>query len=410
MPTDVLMPQMGESITEGTIVRWIKAVGDSVEKDEPLFEISTDKVDAEIPSPSAGVLVKIQVKEGDTVPVNSVVGVIEDGGAGAGEAVEAPAAAGAAVKSAAAPAVGSAEAAVAPRSDADGGRVRTSPLVRRLAEQHGVDLGAVKGSGTGGRVTKEDVEAFVAARGAGGSAAPAASAPAAGERVRVEKMSVMRRKIAEHMVASMRTSPHVYIGYEVDMGRVAEVRAARRAAYEADGVRLTYTAFITRAAIDTIREFPIVNASLDGENVVYREDINIGMAVALEQGGLIVPVVRHAETLDMRALCRGIQDLADRARGKRLNPDDVQGGTFTITNPGVFGAVFGLPLLNQPQVAILAVGAIEKRAVVVDDEIVIRPTCWLTLGFDHRLMDGADAGRFLLRLKERLEQFDESVV
>jgi 2-oxoglutarate dehydrogenase E2 component (dihydrolipoamide succinyltransferase) len=429
MSTDVLMPQMGESIAEGTIVRWIKKVGDPVAKDEPLFEISTDKVDAEIPSPGAGLLLEIRVKEGDTVPVNSVVAVIGEESSAATASVPAPAAAPAAAEAASV-----ARAASAPTVGESGGgavivdeRARTSPLVRRLAREHGVDLAEVRGTGAGGRITKEDLEAFIAARGSG-AAAPAAGAPAgaarpstasagapptaarpaAGDRVRVEKMSVMRRKIADHMVASVRTSPHVYAAYEVDFGRLSELRAARKADYEAAGVRLTYTAFIARAAVDTIREFPFVNASLDGDDILYKQDVNLGIAVALDQG-LIVPVVKRADTLDMRALCRAIQDLADRARARQLTVDDVQDGTFTITNPGIFGAVFGLPILNQPQVAILAVGTVEKRAVVVGDQIAIRPTCWLTLGFDHRLIDGADAGRFLQALKTRLETFDESL-
>jgi 2-oxoglutarate dehydrogenase E2 component (dihydrolipoamide succinyltransferase) len=297
-------------------------------------------------------------------------------------------------------------------------RTHSSPVVRRLAAEHGIDLEQVPGTGAGGRVTKEDLDAFLAARAAPAvpapppapGAPPAAFSPpvvsAAGS-TRVEKMSVMRRKIAEHMVQSVRTAAHVYAAYEVDFARVDALRQAKKADYEALGVKLTYTGFIAKAAIDTIRDFPYVNASVDGDRVIYHQDVNLGIAVALDQG-LIVPVIRGAGDRSMAALCREIQDLADRARTKRLMPEDVQGGTFTITNPGIFGALFGLPIISQPQVAILGVGAVEKRAVVVDDAIAVRPTSYLSLGFDHRLIDGADAGRFLQALKERLQDFQES--
>jgi pyruvate dehydrogenase E2 component (dihydrolipoyllysine-residue acetyltransferase) len=422
MATNVMMPQMGESIAEGTIVRWIKKVGDQVDRDEPLFEISTDKVDAEIPAPAAGVLTDIKVKEGETVPVNSVVAVI----GGAGEAVsapEAPAAGGsepalpqaAAGQPEVAPGAGTAEVGdeaedddAHPSTD-DLRRQRSSPLVRRIAKEHDVDIRLIKGTGISGRVTKQDILGFIeSGKGrrapAGGGAAMPAFAP--GESVKVVPMSVMRRKIAEHMVLSAHTSPHVYSVYEVNFARVAAVREARKAEYEAAGAKLTYTAFIAKVIVDALRQFPMVNASIDGANIVYKQDINLGIAVALDNG-LIVPVIRKADEKNMLGLSRAINDLASRARSKKLNPEEVQQGTFTITNPGIFGALYGLPLINQPQVAILGVGTIEKRAVVIDDAIAIRPMCQLSLGYDHRLIDGADAGRFLTFVKERLEKFED---
>ena len=457
MATEVVMPQMGESIAEGTIVRWIKKVGDAVDRDEPLFEISTDKVDAEIPSPGAGVLLEIRVKEGETVPVNSVVALIGVAGeepatappsSDVGPAAFAPVVASAAADgtseprastvdavSVAAPAESSSE----PRGFSPGGtsapaqpandlearlRTRSSPVVRNIAKEHGVDLGQLNGTGVSGRVTKKDileyVESGAAARAAAVPAAsigakPAAPAPAAkspfapGENVRIEPMGIMRKKIGDHMVSSIRTSPHVYSAYEVDFSRIDEIRKRRKAEYEAAGAKLTYTAFIAKATVDTIRQFPFTNASIDGDNIVYKRDINLGIAVALDQG-LIVPVIRNADEKNMVGVCRAIQDLSGRARSKQLKPDEVQGGTFTITNPGIFGAVFGLPIISQPQVAILGVGSVDKRVVVVDDMIAIRPVCYFTLGYDHRLIDGADAGRFLLALKERLQDFDESWV
>ena len=420
--TNVVMPQMGESIAEGTIVRWIKKVGDQVDRDEPLFEISTDKVDAEIPAPAAGVLTDIKVKEGETVPVNSVVAVI--GGAGeAASAPEAPAARGSepALPEAAAgqPEVASGAAAAEAGDEAEDDdahpstddlrRQRSSPLVRRIAKEHDVDIRLIKGTGISGRVTKQDILGFIEsgkgrrAPALGGAAIPAF---APGESVKVVPMSVMRRKIAEHMVLSAHTSPHVYSVYEVNFARVAAVREARKAEYEGAGAKLTYTAFIAKVIVDALRQFPMVNASIDGANIVYKQDINLGIAVALDNG-LIVPVIRKADEKNLLGLSRAINDLASRARAKKLNPDEVQQGTFTITNPGIFGALYGLPLINQPQVAILGVGTIEKRAVVIDDAIAIRPTCHLSLGYDHRLIDGADAGRFLTFVKERLEKFED---
>jgi 2-oxoglutarate dehydrogenase E2 component (dihydrolipoamide succinyltransferase) len=435
---------MGESIAEGTIVRWIKKVGDNIDKDEPLFEISTDKVDAEIPAPGAGVLLDIKVKEGETVPVNSVVAVIGAPGekvatgssvTAAGSSDPASAQADGATTPApgthlAPPASPPVPAAPAEPTIADLRRTRSSPVVRKIAREHGIDFTQLPGTGISGRVTKKDILTFVAS----GAPAPVAGVPGTpkappmpalartpsvgsgqapppafqpGENVRVEKMSVMRKKIADHMVMSVKTSPHVYSAYEVDFSRIDQLRQSHKAAYEQAGAKLTYTAFIAKATVDTIRQFPFSNASVDGDNIVYKRDINLGIAVALETG-LIVPVIRNADEKSMMGLCRAIQDLASRARSKKLNPEEVQGGTFTITNPGIFGAVYGLPIISQPQVAILGVGSVDKRVVVVNDMIAVRPICYLTLGFDHRMIDGADAGRFLQALKERLQAFDES--
>jgi pyruvate dehydrogenase E2 component (dihydrolipoamide acetyltransferase) len=438
MPTNVVMPQMGESIAEGTIVRWIKKLGDAVDRDEPLFEISTDKVDAEIPSPAAGVLTDIKVKEGETVPVNSVVAIIGAAGdarpaanasAPAGGMPEAavgqpettsgsaPAAASARgttreadARSAASAPINSSRGAFAAREDLH--RRKSSPLVRRIAREHNVDIQDIKGTGINGRVTKHDILGFIES-GAKGAPAAARQTPASvpafrpGENVRIEPMSVMRKKIAEHMVLSAHTSAHVYSVYEVNFARVSALRDKRKAEFDAAGARLTFTAFIAKVIVDALRQFPFVNASIDGDKILYKRDINLGIAVALDNG-LIVPVIRSADEKNLLGLSRAINDIGSRARSKKLNPDEVQGGTFTITNPGIFGALYGLPLINQPQVAILGVGAIEKRPLVIDDAIAIRPTCHLTLGYDHRLIDGADAGRFLSFVKERLEQFDEA--
>jgi pyruvate dehydrogenase E2 component (dihydrolipoamide acetyltransferase) len=438
MSINVVMPQMGESIAEGTIVRWIKQVGDQVDRDEPLFEISTDKVDAEIPSPAAGRLAEIKVKEGETVPVNSVVAVI----GAAGEAVASvPSTLSQSEESAAnaSPAVeptlpeaaaGQPEIATAPASDDsaedaaaddDAHRQKSSPLVRRIAREHNVDITQIQGTGINGRVTKSDILEFIESGAHKAAAPPVAARPsapkptvqapaapsfAAGENVKIVPMSVMRKKIAEHMVLSAHTSPHVYSVYEVNFARVAALREKKKAEFEAAGAKLTYTAFIAKVIVDALRQFPIVNASVDGSNIVYKKDINLGIAVALDNG-LIVPVIRSADERNLLGLSRAIDDLAARARAKKLNPEEVQGGTFTITNPGIFGALYGLPLINQPQVAILGVGAIERRAVVVDDAIAIRPMCHVTLGYDHRLIDGAEGGRFLAFVKERLEGFEE---
>ena len=421
MPTDVVMPQMGESIAEGTIVRWIKKVGDKVDRDEPLFEISTDKVDAEIPSPAAGVVSEIRVKEGETVAVNSVVAVI--GQAGEAVAAKEPMAADAKPAQppkpsaqadgspASAPAAAQgASARQAESTTEDTIRQRSSPLVRKIAQEHNVDISHIQGSGIAGRVTKEDILAYVAGQEGQEGRQPAVQKPAAppfkpGASDRVEKMSVMRKKIAEHMIMSRRTSAHVHSVFEVNFGRIAQIRQAKKAEYERAGVKLTYLSFIVKAAVDALREVPIVNASIDGENVVYHKDINVGIAVALDWG-LIVPVVKNAGERNLLGLSKSIADLAARARSKQLKPDEVTGGTFTITNPGVFGALFGTPIINQPQVAILGVGNIEKRAVVIDDAIAIRPMAYLTLGYDHRLIDGVIADEYMSHVKRALENWD----
>ncbi|MBA2646030.1 MAG: 2-oxo acid dehydrogenase subunit E2 [Pyrinomonadaceae bacterium] len=516
MSTEVVMPQMGESITEGTITRWLKKVGDTVERDEMLFEISTDKVDAEIPSPVAGTLAEIKFKEGDTVEVNAVVAVIGDSAGAAASGVSAPEAstpapneppsppaqspapqpqqsatpapASQAAVSAppppappAAPAVqpSSATAAAAPQaqqsqptpqaaaapspaasaggaqeksamsnapgfappSAGDNGgaqtaddlrRTRSSPLVRNIAKEHGVDISQLEGTGMSGRVTKNDILSFIESGATTAAPAPIAlqqsyapsvQAPSAmppppslppppmtqpGEGDRVETMSVMRRKIAEHMTMSQRTSAHVAIVYEIDMTRIARLREQHKAAFMQNvGTKLTYMPFIFQAVTTAIRRFPIFNSQVSGDQIVYKRDINLGMAVALDWG-LIVPVIKRADDLSIAGLARAANDLADRARAKQLKPDEVGGGTFTITNPGVFGGLFGTPIINQPQVAILGVGTIEKRPKVVTDEegddyIAIRTMAYFALSFDHRIIDGADAERFLGYVKGILE-------
>jgi 2-oxoglutarate dehydrogenase E2 component (dihydrolipoamide succinyltransferase) len=410
---------MGESIAEGTIVRWIKKVGDSVDRDEPLFEISTDKVDAEIPSPVAGVLLEITAREGETVPVNTPVATIGAPGSQPVTATAAPST----IPST--PAASGAPAATAPVVEAEvtGGveatavsgraRQRSSPLVRRIAREHQIDVARVPGTGANSRVTKKDILAFIARGGMGAVAtAPAVASPAlaaapivhlAGDRV--EPMSVMRRKIAEHMVFSKHTSAHVYSVFEINYSRVDHIRRTKKDEYERAGLKLTYTTFIAKALVDCLRRHPMLNASIDGANVVYRGSVNLGIAVALEHG-LIVPVIKGAEQLSLMGLARAIQDVADRARAKKLNPEEVQGGTFTLTNPGNYGAQFGLPVINQPQVGILGVGTIEKRPVVIDDAIGIRLMGYLAMGFDHRLVDGAVADQFLADLKKTIEHFD----
>jgi 2-oxoglutarate dehydrogenase E2 component (dihydrolipoamide succinyltransferase) len=402
MAIDVVMPQMGESVAEGTIVRWMKKVGDSVDRDEPLFEISTDKVDAEIPSPSAGVIAEIRAQEGETVPVNSVVAVIR----GAGEAVVAAPSATAAppttqVSHEPAPAAGAVS-----RAGENLARERSSPLVRQIAAEHHVDISQVRGTGIGGRVTKHDIMAFVEQGGSAGSSPAEPVQVFRGAEDRVEKMSVMRKKIAEHMVVSRRTSAHVHSVFEVNFSRVSSIRASRKAAYDAQGTKLTYLSFIVKAVADALQSSPVVNASVDGDQVVYHKDVNIGVAVALEWG-LIVPVIRNADRLDLLGLSRAITDLAGKARAKQLKPEDVSGGTFTITNPGALGALFGMPIINQPQVAILDVGSIEKRPVVVDDAVTACLTAFMALGFDHRIIDGAVADQFMSRVKQALENWDE---
>ncbi len=383
------MPQMGESIAEGTIVRWIRRVGDPVGRDEPLFEISTDKVDAEIAAPVGGVLSEIRVREGETVPVNTVVATIREPGEGEEAAPASEGAAQPPIQAVPAPPP-------APRA-ATGEPRRTSPLVRRLAREHHVDLAAIEGSGRGGRVTKRDILGHLAA-----SETPAAPAPAIPAGVEIVPMDAVRRTIAERMVLSRRVSAHVHTVFEVDFSRVVALREAHKAEFARQGARLTYLSFIARAAATAIGAVPVVNSSVDGDRIVYRRDINLGIAVALDRG-LIVPVVRGAQRLSLAELSRAIGDLADRARARQLSPEDVQGGTFTITNHGGSGALFGMPIINQPQVAILGVGAVVKRPVVVGDQIAIRPMAYLTLGFDHRLIDGATADRFMSALKQELE-------
>jgi pyruvate dehydrogenase E2 component (dihydrolipoamide acetyltransferase) len=460
MAVDVVMPQMGESIFEGTITKWLKKAGDKVERDEPLFEISTDKVDAEIPSPSAGVLKEIKVPEGQTVPIQTIVAVID----GAGSAT-APAPAPAPVIPAAKPAPAAlalvpatakppAPAPAAPASQAapaaSAERIHSSPLVRRMAKEHGVDLSTLEGSGAGGRITKQDIEAAIAAS---SSAAPESAVAAASgvaarpipppspaalaqpgaaaahgsqfipplqvavprERIyfgnyEVHPLSVMRQKIAEHMVASKHVSPHVYSVDEIDMSKVAAIRAKLKEEFEKRyETKLTFMPFFVKAAVAGLRAYPIVNASLDGTNVVLHKEINIGIAVALDWG-LIVPVVRNADEKNLLGIQRNLNDLAERARSKKLKPEEVQEGTFSITNPGVFGGLFGLPVISQPNVGILGLGAIEKRPVVINDSIAIRSMCYVTLSYDHRVVDGAIAHQFLHKVKETLENWAEPLV
>jgi pyruvate dehydrogenase E2 component (dihydrolipoyllysine-residue acetyltransferase) len=425
MPTPVLMPQMGESIAEGTIVRWIKKVGDTVDLDEPLFEISTDKVDAEIPAPAAGVLTEIKVKEGETVAVNSVVATIgasseilssgsQAPSAPAVDSVEPAAVVETHTKPAATPRKANGRTSSKPAED-DSRKQRSSPLVRRIARDNDVDISRIHGSGLGGRVTKNDILEYIetGATDQGSNQEPLGSwipdsgspTPDPGSRVEIKPLSVMRKKIAEHMVISRRTSAHVHSVFHVNFSTVERIRQQKKAEYEQLGAKLTYMAFIAKAVVSALRRFPIINASLDGDNIVYKKDINLGIAVALESG-LIVPVIRHADERNLLGLSRAIADLAARARAKQLKPEEVQDGTFTITNPGQFGSQFGMPIINQPQVAILGVGTIEKRPIVVDDAIAIRTMAYLTLGFDHRLVDGATGDQFMADIKKQLEDFD----
>jgi pyruvate dehydrogenase E2 component (dihydrolipoamide acetyltransferase) len=492
MSTEVVMPQMGESIAEGTITKWLKQVGDRVERDEPLFEISTDKVDAEIPSPAAGTLTEIRFKEGDTVEINTTVAVLDGGAAApakaevaseAGPTVAAPAATTPAEETPAKPADVAPQQAQVEASAATGAevqptpkaapassqqpseeakdtsaqpsavkslstengrnavptaeelrRTKSSPLVRRIAQEHGVDIAGLEGTGMSGRVTKNDILSFIesgspAAAGARAGAAAARPAAAAGsatqqasaapslkpaEGDRVEQMSVMRKKIAEHMVQSRRTSAHVTTVYEIDMTRIAKLREQEKDSFaERTGTKLSYMPFIFQAVNNALRKFPIFNAQVSGDQIIYKRDINLGMAVALDWG-LIVPVIKRADDLSIAGLARAANDLAERARTKQLKPDEVGGGTFTITNPGVFGGLFGTPIINQPQLAILGVGKIEKRTKVLttsegDDYIAIRWLAYFALSFDHRVIDGSDAERFLAYLKEQLEAGEFSV-
>lgn len=433
MGTDVQMPQMGESIYEGTITKWLKKVGDRVERDEAIYELSTDKVDTEIPSPVAGILTEIKVKEGQKVPIHTVVAVIDESGAAAPPKAEPKAAAPPPPKPPPPPRPEPATVAAVPRDDGDGEaetdeKVFSSPLVRRIAREEGIDLAQVKGTGWKGRITKEDILGYVEQRksersgtlvttrpaappAAKPAPAPVAQAPAPapayreGENVKVVPMSPMRVKIAEHMVMSRRTSAHVTTVFEVDVSDIAALREREKGNFEtAYGAKLTFTPFFAMAAVEAIKEFPIVNSSVDGTNIVYKRDINLGIAVALPEG-LIVPVVKHAEEKSFLGLCRAISDIAERARSKKLTLDDIQGGTFTITNPGIYGGLFGTPIINQPQVAIMGLGGIEKRPVIVNDAIAVRSMCTIVLSFDHRVIDGAVADQFMAKVKSILQNW-----
>lgn len=457
---EVVMPQMGESIFEGTITKWLKKPGDKIDRDEPLFEISTDKVDAEIPSPAAGVLKEVKVSEGQTVPVQTVVAVIDADGAGAQAAPPAPAPA---KPQAAAqpPAVASQKAepakpatvpaqpisaspkpAAPAAAAASGEKIRSSPLVRRMAREHNINLSEVPGTGAGGRVSKKDIMQAIEGGGETEAAAapsapipfrapaapppapPASGAGAAAARLEtavareklyfgnyeVQPMSVMRQRIAEHMVLSKRVSPHVYSVDEVDVTGIAALRAKTKEKFEqAAGTKLTFMPFFVRAAVEGLRAYPTVNSSVDGTNIVLHRECNIGIAVALDWG-LIVPVVKNSEEKNFLGIARSINDLAERARGKKLKPDEVAESTFSITNPGVFGGLFGLPVINQPNVAILGVGAIEKRPVVIEDAIAIRSMVYLTLSYDHRVVDGATAHQFMHKVKHTLENWTEAIL
>ncbi|MGA2251068.1 dihydrolipoamide acetyltransferase family protein [Terracidiphilus sp.] len=417
MPTDVVMPQMGESIFEGTITKWLKKPGDAVEKDEPLFEISTDKVDAEIPAPASGILSEIKSPEGETVTINTVVAVI--GGSDEAAASASPAAAVELAPAAPMQAVALASAAVPvpqhqPAPIVSDEPLRSSPLVRRIAREHNIDLGHIRGTGSAGRINKDDILRYIAEgpkTSASAAKTPSAVAPLKDELV---PMSRMRSIIAERMLESRRTSPHAYSIYKIDMTRVVRLRERTRAAFEQrHGVKLTFMPFIAAAAIDALRQFPIANASLEGTGIRYHGNIHLGIAVALEWG-LIVPVVRQAETLSFPALARTIADLAERARTKKLKPEEASGSTFTLTNSGVFGGEYGTPILNQPESAILAIGGLKKEPVVLtdaegNDTIAIRSMQTHCLGFDHRIIDGADAGKFMTAFKDALENWNRPV-
>ena len=479
MPTDVIMPQMGESIFEGTITKWLKQPGEKVQRDEPLFEISTDKVDAEIPAPASGTLQDIKVQAGATVQVNTVVATIAGEGEAAGAAPSAPAASTAAAAPAggdgsrstqtevaqppsgeepnqpSAPQAGKESAQPSPVEKTgvaqeqqgtvleypeagEQERLRSSPLVRRIAKENKVDLAQVPGTGLGGRITKDDIESFIAKHGAGGPqpaapvkpaaasapSAPAPSTPATVTPLRpvggvtpgdIVPMSVMRKKIADRMVLSKRTSAHVHGVFEVDMTRIVKLREKMKAQFEqSTGNKLTFTPFFARAVVHGIRKWPIINSSVEGENIHYHASINLGIAVALDWG-LIVPVVKNAEERSFVGLQRAITDLGERARSKKLKPEEVQGGTFTITNPGIFGAKFGMPIINQPQVAILGVGGISKKPVVItdkdgNDSIAIRSMMHLSIGYDHRIVDGAVADQFMAEVKQFLENWSEELL
>ncbi len=425
---DVPMPQMGESIAEGTVSRWIKKVGDTVKRDEPMFEISTDKVDAEIPSPSAGILVEILVGEGETVAVQTVVARLETDAAAAAAAPPAPVAATPSATVAASAPVAAASAppaAVTQPTDAPAGfgdriRTRSSPLVRKIAAEHGVEIAKLSGSGIAGRVTKKDLEQYLANKPAAMSSmhAPGGAdahgpqpTPWAGDTV--EPMSKIRRLTSEHMTLARRTAAHVTSFFEVDLTRVARIRQAMRKDFEAEtGQKLTYLPFILQAVTRQLRRHPVLNAAVSGTDIIYRKSINLGIAVALEPSGLIVPVAKHADALSLTGLVRTVNDLAARARSKKLNPADVQDATFTISNPGVFGSLTGTPIIPVGTTAILCLGAIEKRPKVItgadgEDTIAIRTCAYFSISFDHRVVDGADADRFMADLKASLETIPE---
>jgi pyruvate dehydrogenase E2 component (dihydrolipoamide acetyltransferase) len=430
MPTDIIMPQMGESIVEGTITKWLKKPGDKVQRDEPLFEISTDKVDAEIPAPASGVLQEIKVTEGTTVGVNTVVGTIAVDGEAAAAPAKAPPAAPAPPakeekreekKPAAAAAAPAPATAPPPQESSEDEEARSSPLVRKIAREHGVSLSQISGTGLGGRITKQDIMAFIE-RAPSAPAAPAQQ-PAAAAAARpapaaypgdLVPLTNMRKIIAQRMIESRRTSAHVHCMYEVDFTRIVTLRARQKTGFEQrHGVRLTFMPFFVRAAIIAVQQWPIINASLEGDNIRYHRNINVGIAVALDWG-LIVPVLKNAGDLNFLGLQRGITDLGERARTKKLKPDDVEGSTFTVTNPGQFGAVFGLPIINQPNSAIMGVGGITKMPLVVtdkegNDSIAIRSVVHLTLGYDHRLIDGAVADQFMAQVKKNLETWSEEI-
>jgi pyruvate dehydrogenase E2 component (dihydrolipoamide acetyltransferase) len=434
---DIIMPQMGESIAEGTLSKWLKKVGDEVKRDEPIFEISTDKVDAEIPAPAAGVLAEILVKEGETVAVQTVVARLEtEKGAAVSAVAAAPAPAASpapagphreatptpspARQQPTAPAIAASHSGNG-NSFEDRVRTKSSPLVRKIAAEHGLNLSSMQGTGIAGRVTKRDIIGFIDSGGAragvvrtgGGGGAHALPLPEPWAGDVVEPMSKMRALISEHMVASRHTSAHVTSFIEIDFTRIARIRANKRAEFEAaTGQKLTYMPFIIKAVTQGLREFPVINSSVAGTNVIYRKQINIGIAVALEWG-LIVPVIKHADDLSLSGITRALNDLAARARAKKLSPEEVQEGTFTITNPGVFGSLMGTPIINQPQVAILGVGAIEKRPKVLpgadgEDTIAIRTCAYFSISFDHRVIDGAVADQFLAFVKKTIETFPEA--
>jgi len=396
--TKVIMPQMGESIFEGTLTRWLKKPGDTVKRDEPLFEISTDKIDSEIPSPASGTLQKVLVQEGQTVEINTVVGIIGDGGVAAPAAAPPPA-----VKAAAPTPPTTPSSTPAPEESDESAPGHVSPIVRRLAREHGIDLSdlAGKGTGVGGRITKNDILAFIEQRGT----APAAGAGVT-ENVERVPMSAMRKSISEHMVMSLRTSAHVTTFFEVDCSSIMAAREKLRAEFERWGIKLTVTPFFVLAAVRALKRFPVLNASVEGDTIIYKKTINVGIAVNIE-GGLLVPVIKEAGEKNLQQLSQSINDLGERARTKKLTPDDVKGGTFSVTNPGQFGAVIGTPIINQPQVAILCMGGIKKRAVVVDDAIVARPMIMLALSFDHRIIDGAIADQFMADIQQQLENWQE---